>query len=193
LDGYQADGERSRARRPRVEHVEIPTQADVERFKAIGAIASFQPAMIYPKDQWMGMQGIWQTRVGSGRMDLAFPIRSLLDAGAAVAFGTDWPIVDLNPLVGIRNAVLRQSSDHEPAGGWVPTQRITLEEAIHAYTLGAAFAGHCEEEEGSVSVGKLADLIVLSANPFDIDVDDVSGLSVEATIVGGNIVYGILS
>ncbi|RUU04655.1 amidohydrolase, partial [Mesorhizobium sp. USDA-HM6] len=125
LDAYAADRERSRQRRPRVEHCEIPTARDIERFGQTGAIASFQPAMIYPRDQWLGMEGLWEARVGSKSLSRAFPVRSILEAGGAVAFGTDWPIVDLNPLVGIRNAVLRQSRDHQPEDGWVPEQRIT--------------------------------------------------------------------
>jgi predicted amidohydrolase YtcJ len=189
LDAYQADQGRSSDLRPRVEHDEIPTEEDIRRFATIGAIASFQPAMIYPKDQWMGMPGIWEKRVGSNKLPLAFPIRSTLDAGVAVAFGTDWPIIDLNPLIGIRNAVLRQSSDHEPAEGWVPAQRITVEEAIHAYTLGAAYAGHREAQEGSIAVGKLADLVVLSANPLETDVDGLHEIAVLRTVVGGRDVY----
>jgi predicted amidohydrolase YtcJ len=185
LDAYEADGENSRRLRPRVEHVEIPTERDIGRFAAIGAIASLQPAMIYPRDQWLGMEGLWEVRVGSEGLKRAFPLRSLLDAGAALAFGTDWPIVDLNPLVGIRNAVLRQSGDHQPEGGWVPAQRITVEEAIRAYTLGAAHAGHVEHDEGSLSVGKRADFIILSGNPLTIDPDRIADLAVLSTHVGG--------
>lgn len=189
LDAYQADQSRSSVLRPRVEHAEIPTGDDLHRFAAVGAIASFQPAMIYPKDQWMGMTGIWEKRVGSNKLPLAFPIRSALDAGVAVAFGTDWPIIDLNPLIGIRNAVLRRSIDGEPADGWVPAQRITVEEALHAYTLGAAFAGHREEHEGSIREGKLADMIVLSDNPFETDADRLHEIVVLRTVVGGRDVY----
>ncbi len=189
LDAYQADRERSLTLRPRVEHNEIPTASDIARFPEIGAIASFQPAMIYPKDQWLGMPGIWEKRVGSNSLPRAFPIRSLLDAGAATAFGTDWPIVDLNPLIGIRNAVLRQSLDHDPEGGWVPAQRISVEEGLHAYTLEAAYAGHRDRDEGSITVGKLADMIVLSANPLEVDTDRLHEIHVVATIVGGKVVH----
>lgn len=189
MDAYEADAERSRKYRPRIEHCEIPTQRDIERFGKIGAIASFQPAMIYPRDQWLGMEGLWEVRVGSAGLSRAFPIRSILDAGGAVAFGTDWPIVDLNPLVGIRNAVLRQSFDHQPQGGWVPEQRISLEQALHAYTLGAAFAGHRENEEGSLEKGKLADFIVLSENLLEIDPDTLANVKVLKTFVGGESVW----
>ena len=189
LDAYAADAERSRQRRPRVEHAEIPTARDIERFSEIGAIASFQPAMIYPRDQWLGMEGLWETRVGSASLPRAFPVRSILEAGGAVAFGTDWPIVDLNPLVGIRNAVLRQSRDHRPEGGWVPEQRITVAQALHAYTLGAAFAGHREIDEGSLAAGKRADFIVLSEDPLRVEPDEIADIKVLKTMVGGKPVW----
>lgn len=190
LDGYSSDLANSRLLRPRVEHVEIPSEIDLDRFKDINAIASMQPAMIYPQDQWMGMVGIWEKRVGKDSMKLAFPIRSLLDRNVEVAFGTDWPIVDLNPFIGIRNAVLRQSLDGEPPKGWVPEQRISVEEALYAYTLGAAYACHREEEEGSIAEGKLADLIVLSDNPLEIEAHELGRIAVQATFVGGRPVYG---
>ncbi|WP_296746895.1 amidohydrolase [Mesorhizobium sp.] len=189
LDAYGADGERSRQCRPRVEHCEIPTARDIERFAQIGAIASFQPAMIYPRDQWLGMEGLWEVRVGSESLPRAFPVRSILEAEGAVAFGTDWPIVDLNPLVGIRNAVLRQSRDHQPETGWVPEQRVTVAEALHAYTLGAAFAGHRENDEGSLAAGKLADFIVLSDDPLKVEPDKLADIRVLKTIVGGKSVW----
>ncbi|GAB1584785.1 amidohydrolase family protein [Phyllobacterium phragmitis] len=186
------NGERSRARRPRIEHSEIPSEADVARYAIIGAIASFQPSMIYPKDEWLGMEGVWQTRVGDDAMTRAFPIRSIKEAGGAIAFGTDWPIVNLNPLLGIRKAVLRKSIDNQPVSGWVEPQAISIEEAVEAYTLGAAYAGHREEHEGSISPGKFADLIVLSGNPFKCEPDQLPTLRVEATIVNGELVNGKL-
>ncbi|WP_182418451.1 amidohydrolase [Bartonella sp. HY038] len=189
LDGYESDIEQSRQQRPRVEHVEIPAAQDLSRFKHINAIASMQPAMIYPKDQWVGMVGVWEKRAGTDNLPLAFPIKSLLDHDAAVAFGTDWPIVDLNPFIGIRNAVLRQSRDGEPANGWVPDQRISVIDAINAYTLGAAYAGHREKYEGSICEGKLADLIIISHNPLEIPPDDLADVEVLATFVGGRLVY----
>jgi len=185
LDGYEAYITASILCRPRVEHVEIPALADLERFYQTGSVASLQPAMIYPKDQWMGMVGIWERRAGSHNLPLAFPLRSLLDAQVHLAFGTDWPIVDLNPFVGIRNAVLRQSFDGEPAGGWVPQQRISVEESLRAYTLGAAFAGHREQWEGSIKPGKLADFIILSHDPLDFAPEQIKDIEVVATFVGG--------
>lgn len=189
LDAYAADGARSRALRPRVEHAEIPTARDIGRFGPVGAIASFQPAMIYPRDQWLGMEGLWEVRAGTAALARAFPVRAVLKAGGAVAFGTDWPIVDLNPLVGIRNAVLRRSRDGQPAGGWVPEQAITVEQALYAYTLGAAYAGHRETQEGSLEEGKLADFIVLSGDPLALDPDAIADIRVLKTVVGGRVVW----
>ena len=189
LDAYAADGARSRTLRPRVEHVEIPTARDVVRFGEIGAVASFQPAMIYPRDQWLGMEGLWEVRAGAAALPRAFPVRSIAEAGGRVAFGTDWPIVDLNPLVGIRNAVLRRSRDGQPPGGWVPEQAVSVESALHAYTLGAAYAGHRDMQEGSLQAGKLADFIVLSDNPLAIDPDAIADLVVLKTVVGGRTVW----
>ncbi|MGE4482850.1 amidohydrolase [Acidocella sp.] len=192
LDAYEADAKNSKLCRPRVEHVEIPRAGDIARFRKIGAIASLQPSMIYPKDEWLGMEGIWEVRAGGENLPRAFPIRAILDAGGAVAFGTDWPIIDLNPLLGIRKAVVRQSMDRQPESGWVPAQAVTVEEALQAYSLGAAYAGHREHREGSISVGKLADLVILDSNPLTQDPQAIPDLCVTATLVGGQLVYGTL-
>ncbi len=192
LDAYAADGLNSKSRRPRVEHVEVPLPEDIVRFEEIGAIASFQPSMIYPKDEWLGMEGVWEVRAGKDCLPRAFPIRSIINAGGAVAFGTDWPIIELNPLLGIRKAVVRQSIDRQPDAGWVPTQTVTIEEALHAYTLGAAYAGHRENSEGSISAGKLADLVIFESDILACDPQDIPDLQVKATLVGGKVVYGEL-
>jgi predicted amidohydrolase YtcJ len=175
--------------RNRIEHYETPLPEDIDRLARLSVVASVQPAMIYPKDQWMGMQGMWQRLAGDQRMLTAFPIHSLLAKGAPVAFGTDWPVIDLNPLPGIRDAVLRQSRDGEPAEGWVPSERITVAEAIRAYTMGAAWSVHREKEEGSISVGKLADFVVLSEDITKIDPTRIADVHPLTTIVGGKIVY----
>src|SRR3569832_1272098 len=99
------------------------------------------------------MEGLWEVRVGSASLPRAFPVRSIIEASGAVAFGTDWPIVDLNPLIGIRNAELRQSRDHQPETGWVPQQRITVAQTHQANTQKTAKAGHRENDEGSLTAG----------------------------------------
>lgn len=191
LDGFEQDARNSRRLRPRIEHAEIPDAGDIQRMSNLGVVTGIQPAMIYPKDQCPGMEGIWQQRVGEHRMSHAFPVRDILIAGGRVAFGTDWPITDLNPLVGIRNVVLRRSQDGEPSGGWVPEQSISVAQAIHAYTLGAAYGARREEMEGSISPGKYADLILLSENLLEIDPHEISSVDVLMTIVGGRIVHRV--
>jgi predicted amidohydrolase YtcJ len=106
-----------------------------------------------------------------------------------VAFGTDWPVVQLNPLLGIRNAVLRQSLDGQPVGGYVPEQRIEVAEALRAYTLGAAYARRVDADEGSIAVGKRADLAAYSRNFLEAPAAAIADARVVLTIVGGKIVY----
>lgn len=184
-----ANGHSPRDLRHRIEHAEAPYPSDIKRYRELGMIASMQPLMIYPRDEWKGMEGLWIQYAGEKYLPVYFAIRSVLDAGGVVAFGTDWPVVQLNPLLGLRNAVLRQSLDGQPEGGYVPEQRISIEQAIRAYTLDASYAIHREEVEGSLTPGKLADLVVLSDNLLEIDPRRIHQVEVELTMVGGDIVY----
>jgi predicted amidohydrolase YtcJ len=188
LDAYQGAAHHA-ALRHRIEHMEAPYRRDLPRFGKLGVIASMQPLMIYPRDEWKGMEGLWATYAGEQYLPVAFAIRSVLAGGGTAAFGTDWPVVQLNPLLGIRNAVLRQSLDGQPSGGYVPEQRVTVAEAIRAYTLDAAYASHTERTEGSLKPGKLADLIMLSKNLLEIAPNDIPTASVLATYVAGKPVY----
>ena len=106
-----------------------------------------------------------------------------------MAFGSDWPVVTLNPWEGVQTAVTRQTLEGKPEAGFVPAQRLTVAQAIDGYTLGAAFAGRREKTEGSLEIGKLADLIILSQNIFDIDPHKISATKVVTTIVGGRLVF----
>ncbi len=175
--------------RDRIEHAEAPDAADIPRFAQLGVVASMQPLMIYPRDEWKGMEGLWQRYAGEQFLARAFALRSLLDSGAVIAFGTDWPIVQLNPLYGIRNAVLRQSLDGEPPGGYVPEQRIGVAEALRAYTLDAAYASRAERREGSIEVGKFADLVRFSKNFLLAPADEIPAAHVRMTMLGGKPVY----
>lgn len=173
----------------RIEHAEAPNPGDIARFGRLGVVASMQPLMIYPRDEWKGMEGLWQKYAGDQWLPEAFAIRSLLDSHALVSFGTDWPIVQLNPLYGVRNAVLRQSLDGQPASGYQPAQRIGVAEAVRAYTLDAAVASRRGKDEGSIAVGKLADLVLFSRNFIEGPANDIPQARVLVTWVGGKAVY----
>jgi predicted amidohydrolase YtcJ len=192
LDAYESAQKAAPARanpRNRIEHAEAPDPEDIPRFGKLGVIASMQPLMIYPRDEWKGMEGLWQQYAGEKFLPTAFAIRSLLDSHAVVAFGTDWPVVQLNPLLGMRNAVLRQSLDGQPAGGYVPEQRISMAQALRAYTLDAAYASRADRDEGSIEVGKLADVVLFSTNFLETSADALPETRVLLTLVGGKIVY----
>ena len=113
----------------------------------------------------------------------------MLDAGAVLAFGSDWPVAPLDPLLGIYAAVTRATLDGKNPGGWFPEQRLTVEEALRAYTLGAAFAAFQEKEKGTISPGKLADVVVLSDDLFQIPPERIKDVRADITIVGGRLVY----
>ncbi len=172
--------------RPRIEHIETITTADIPRFGRLGVIASFQPLHAYPDENTLT---IWARNVGPERATRAFAWQSVASPGGRLAFGSDWPVVTLNPWPGVQNAVTRQDRQGNPPGGWVPEQRVTLAQAIEAYTLGAAFAGRREATEGSLEPGKLADLIVVSQNLFEIDPRAIGQTEVLLTLVGGRRVY----
>lgn len=172
--------------RHRIEHIECVSAADVPRFGTLGVIASFQPLHAYPDDDTLK---VWLPNVGPERAQRAWAWHSIESGGGVLAFGSDWPIVTLNPWPGVQNAVMRQTTEGNPPGGFVPGERVSLEDAIKAYTLGAAFAGHREKTEGSIEPGKFADLIVLARNLFTIESTQIADMEVLLTMVGGRIVY----
>ncbi len=172
--------------RHRIEHIETITAEDIPRFARLGVIASFQPLHAYPDENALN---VWARNVGPEREKRAFAWHSVAASGGRLAFGSDWPVVTLNPWVGLQNAVLRQNDTGNPPGGWVPEQRVSLVQAIEAYTLGAAIAGRREKREGSLEPGKLADLIIASQNLFEIDPHAIGKTEVLLTMVGGKAVY----
>jgi predicted amidohydrolase YtcJ len=127
--------------------------------------------------------------IGPDRAGRAWVWKSIANDGGHLAFGSDWPVVTLSPWDGVQTAVTRQTTDGKPDGGFVPSQRLSVADAVYGYTLGAAFAGRREKTEGSIEVGKLADIIILSQHIFDIDPQKISGTKVTTTIVGGRVVY----
>jgi len=188
LDAYEEAEARNHKhdRRPRIEHIETVTAADIPRFGKLGVIASMQPLHSYPDADTLD---VWARNAGSDRASRAWAWKSIADAGGRLAFGSDWPVVTLNPWEGVQTAVTRQTSEGQPESGFVPEQRLTVAQAIEGYTIGAAFAGRREKLEGSLEVGKLADLIILSQNIFDIEPRKIGATKVVTTIVGGRLAY----
>lgn len=173
-----------RDRRFRIEHAQHTRPQDIKRFAELGVIASMQPYHIIDDGRWA------EGRIGPQRCASSYANRALLDAGARLAFGSDWSVAPLSPLLGIDAAVNRRTLDGKHPNGWFPQQKITVAEAIEAYTLTAAFAAHQEKDRGSLEPGKLADLVVLSHDILAEDVRDrVSKAEVQMTVVGGKVVY----
>ncbi len=134
--------------------------------------------------------GRWaQKRIGRERCRTSYAFRSLLDAKAVLAFGSDWDVAPLSPLEGIGAAVTRRTIDGKNPGGWFPEQKITVEEALAAYTSSAAYAGFEEGEKGTLAAGKLADFVVLSADPLSVEPEEIEHIQVAATVVGGKVVF----
>ena len=188
LDAYEnaAKVNGTHDRRHRIEHIETITAEDIPRFGKLGVIASFQPLHAYPDDNTLL---VWARNVGPERAQRGWAFRSVENSGGQLAFGSDWPIVTLNPWEGVQNALTRQTTEGNPPGGFVPKERISLESAIRGYTMGAAIAGHREQSEGSLEPGKLADLIVVSQDLFKIEPSEIGKTQVLLTMVGGAIVY----
>jgi len=188
LDAYEnaAQVNGTKDARHRVEHIEDVSADDIPRFGKLGVIASMQPLHAYPDDDTLNA---WAPNVGPERAQRAWAFHSIQAAGGVLAFGSDWPVVTLSPWEGLQNAVTRQTTEGEPKGGWIPSERISLADAIKGYTLNAAFAGHREKAEGSLEPGKLADLIVVSQDLFKVDPMKISETKVLLTMVGGRVVY----
>jgi predicted amidohydrolase YtcJ len=173
-------------RRPRIEHIEDINSADISRFGGLGVIASMQPLHSYPDNDTLD---VWARNVGPERASRAWVWKSISEAGGRLAFGSDWPVVTLNPWQGIQTAVTRQTVEGTPKEGFVPSQRLSVAQAVEGYTLGAAYAGRREKTEGSLMVDKVADVIIVDRNIFEIDPHSISDTKVVITIVGGKIVY----
>ncbi len=161
LDAYAGAAAQNgaRDRRHRVEHVEAVDAADVPRFAALGAVASMQPLHANP-DQ--NNEEVWERNVGPERARRGFAWRLIEQAGGRIAFGSDWPVVTPDVFRGLYCAVARKTREGTPAGGWMPQSAVSVESALRHYTIDAAWAGFGEKERGSLSVGKRADLVVLS-------------------------------
>lgn len=166
-----------------IEHAQHVAPQDFERFAQLHVIASMQPYHAIDDGRWV------EARIGHERARTSYAWRSFLKHGVTLAFGTDWDVAPLNPMFGLYAAVTRATLDGKNPEGWIAEQRITLAEAVEAYTMGSAFAEFQEKEKGSITPGKLADLVILSDNIFAIKPDAIRNVKVETTIVGGKTVY----
>ncbi|MFL6426656.1 MAG: amidohydrolase [Acidobacteriaceae bacterium] len=172
-----------RDRRLRIEHAQHLTAADIPRFAQLHVIASMQPYHAIDDGRWA------EKRLGPERIHYAYDFRSLLDSGAVLAFGSDWPVAPLKPLMGIYAAATRRTLDNRNPNGWIPEQKISVAQAVHAYTAGSAYAQFGDKIKGSVEAGKLADLAVLSQDIFHIDPVQIQNTHVDLTIFDGRVIY----
>ncbi len=173
-----------RDRRFRIEHAQHVAPKDFERFAKLGVIASMQPYHAIDDGRWA------EKRIGPERIKTTYAFRTFLDHGVHLAFGTDWNVAPLSPMWSIYAAVTRATLDGKNPNGWVPEQKITVAETVEAYTMGSAYAEFQEKEKGSITPGKLADIVILSDDIFRIDPVKIKDVKVKTTIVGGKIVWG---
>ena len=177
-----------RDRRFRLIHAQVMTERDIRRAGRLRVVAEMQPFHAADDMRWM------EERIGRERSRGAYAFRRIWDSGAVLSFGSDSPGTNasryyLNPMLGLYAAVTRKTLSGEPKGGWFPEERLTVEEAIQAYTLNSAYAAFEEDIKGSITAGKLADYVVLSDNLRKIDPDRIKDVTVQMTVVGGKVVY----
>jgi predicted amidohydrolase YtcJ len=175
------NGERDR--RFRIEHAQHLRRQDIPRFDSAKVIASMQPYHAIDDGRWA------EKRIGKERAKTTYAFRSLLDSGATLAFGTDWTVAPLDPMLTIYAAVTRRTLDGKNSKGWIPEQKISVEETVRAYTVGSAYAEFQENVKGTITPGKLADLVILSRDIFKIDPKDIEKTQVVLTMIDGKIVY----
>lgn len=171
-------------RRWRIEHSQTVAEKDFARYARLGVIASVQPYHAIDDGRWA------EKRIGPQRIQRTYAFRTFMDNGVRLAFGTDWPVAPLSPMWTIYAAVTRATLDGKNPEGWIPEQKLTVPEAVEAYTMGSAYAEFQEDQKGSITPGKLADFVVLSDDIFHIPPSQIKNVKVEATYVGGKLVYG---
>lgn len=177
----KANGERDR--RLRIEHAQHLAPKDFARFAQLGVIASVQPYHAIDDGRWA------DKRIGAERSKTTYAFRSFLDNNVRLALGTDWYVAPLSPMETIYAAVTRATLDGKQPNGWVPEQKISVAEAVEAYTMGSAYAEFQDKEKGSITPGKLADVIILSDDIFSIRKEAIRDVKVEKTILGGRVIY----
>ena len=178
---FTAHGQRDR--RFRVEHAQHLRPQDVPRFGKLGVIASMQPYHAADDGRWA------EKRLGPERVKHSYVFRSLLDSGARLAFGSDWSVAPLDPMLGIAAAVTRQTLDGKNPGGWIPEEKISVDEALHGYSTGDAYAMFAEHSLGELKPGYKADILLLDRDLTTIRPDELWKAKVRTTVVGGKVVY----
>jgi predicted amidohydrolase YtcJ len=185
LDIFRQAAEKNgeRDRRFRIEHAQHLRTNELPRFAAQKVIASMQPYHCADDGRWC------EKRIGRERSKGTYAFRTLLDSGATLAFGSDWTVAPLNPMEGLKAAVTRQTLDGKHPDGWFPEQKITLDEAIRAYTAGSAYAEFADHLKGTITTGKLADLVMLDRDIYSCDPTDIDKAEVVLTVVDGKVVF----
>lgn len=170
-------------RRFRIEHAQHVRPEDVSRFKMLNVIVSAQPYHAIDDGAWA------ESRIGKKRLATTYAFKTFCDAGVPVCFGSDWTVAPLDALAGIYAAVTRRTLDGKNPEGWIPEQRLSVEEALRSYTVRNAYAAFEEGEKGSIAAGKVADLVVLSDDLFTVDPAYFRSLNVDLTMVDGEVVF----
>lgn len=185
LNAYQEAREVNGVRdsRHRSEHAQVLADADIPRFAELGVVASMQPTHCITDKRFA------EKRIGLERSRGAYAWRRLLDTGARIAFGTDYAVEPLNPMEGLYAAVTRKDRMGEPGDGWFPDQKLTMEEAIELYTVGAAYAQFMEDRKGRIKEGYLADMVIVDRDLLTVPEDQIMPAQVDVTIVGGKVVH----
>lgn len=170
-------------RRWRIEHSQHVAPKDFQRYAQLGVIASVQPYHAIDDGQWA------EKRIGPERAKTTYAFKTFAANGVKLAFGTDWDVAPLNPMLGIFAAVTRETLDGKHPDGWVPEEKISVAQAVEAYTMGSAYAEFQDRDKGSIAPGKLADMVMLSDDIFSIDPNMIRDVKVERTIVGGKVIF----
>jgi len=182
IDGYEQVGV-TPDKRFRIEHFQVVAPSDFARVARDGIIASMQPTHATSDMGWA------ETRVGPERIRGAYAWRTVLKSGGRLAFGSDFPVEDVNPWFGVYSAVTRQDHEGKPVGGWYPEQRLTLPEAIRGFTMDAAYAAFEETSRGTIEAGKIADFTIVDGDLYSMPASNLWKTNVRYTIVGGDVVY----
>jgi predicted amidohydrolase YtcJ len=175
-----------RGRRHRIEHIETIDPADIPRFGALGVIASIQPYHGLPSPTEVD---VWSESIGPERAARGWMSGSIHESGGRLAFGSDWPVVTMDPLVGLHVAVNRTTLEGEPEGGNVPEERVSLATALEAYTRDAAYTSCDDQRKGTLAPDMLADIVILSTDIFAAQPTSVLDTRVDVTIFDGKVVY----